>query len=31
MWSVGCLFAELVRGEPLFVAESEIEQLLEIF
>ena len=25
MWSLGCLLAEMARGEPLFVGESEIE------
>jgi serine/threonine protein kinase len=25
MWTVGCLLAEMARGDPLFVAESEIE------
>ena len=27
----GCIFAELLRGEPLFVSESEIGQLMRIF
>ena len=31
IWSVGCIFAELVRGEPLFTGDSEIQQLLCIF
>jgi serine/threonine protein kinase len=31
LWSVGCLFAELALGEPLFNGESEVEQLFKIF
>lgn len=31
IWSVGCIFAELVRGEPLFTGDSEIQQLFCIF
>lgn len=31
MWSVGCIFAELVLGEPLFRADSEIGVLFKIF
>lgn len=31
MWSVGCIFAELVRGKVLFRGDSEIGQLFEIF
>lgn len=31
MWSVGCIFAELVLKEPLFKAQSEIEQIDVIF
>ena len=31
LWSVGCLFAELALGEPLFTGESEVEQLFKIF
>jgi serine/threonine protein kinase len=27
MWSIGCIFAELVRKEPLLPGRSEIEQL----
>jgi serine/threonine protein kinase len=27
MWSVGCIFGELLRNEPLFPAKSEIEML----
>lgn len=31
MWSVGCIFAELVLKEPLLKAQSEIEQIDVIF
>lgn len=31
MWSVGCIFAEILRGEPLFDGTSEINQLKKIF
>lgn len=31
IWSLACIFAELVTSEPLFRAESEISQLLKIF
>ncbi|KAL0132944.1 hypothetical protein PUN28_000585 [Cardiocondyla obscurior] len=31
MWSVGCIFAELLRMEPLFPGKSEIDQLNKIF
>lgn len=31
IWSVGCIFAELVRRCPLFPGSSEIDQLHKIF
>ncbi|XP_059649733.1 cell division control protein 2 homolog 1-like [Cornus florida] len=31
MWSVGCIFAEMVTGQPLFQAQSEFNVLMEIF
>ncbi|XP_073001520.1 cyclin-dependent kinase B2-1 [Typha latifolia] len=31
MWSVGCIFAELVTNQPLFPGDSELQQLLHIF
>eukprot|EP00899_Mesostigma_viride_P021624 jgi/Mesvir1/29463/Mv23038-RA.1 len=31
IWSVGCIFAELVRKTPLFAGDSEVQQLLLIF
>lgn len=30
MWSVGCVLAELLLGQPLFPGESSIDQLVEI-
>lgn len=31
MWSMGCIFAELATGDPLFRGDSEIDQLFKIF
>ena len=31
VWSIGCIFAEMVRGNDLFVGHSEMEVLKEIF
>ncbi|KAH9289693.1 hypothetical protein KI387_033810, partial [Taxus chinensis] len=31
IWSVGCIFAEMVKRRPLFPGDSELEQLLHIF
>ncbi|WCJ27898.1 cyclin-dependent kinase B1 2 [Euphorbia peplus] len=31
MWSVGCIFAEMVRRQALFPGDSEFQQLLHIF
>jgi len=31
IWSVGCIFAEMVNGRPLFPGSSEQDQLLKIF
>ena len=31
VWSVGCIFAEMVNQKPLFEGESEIGQLFKIF
>ncbi|KAK8937194.1 Cyclin-dependent kinase B1-1 [Platanthera zijinensis] len=31
IWSVGCIFAEMVRRQPLFAGDSELQQLLHIF
>jgi serine/threonine protein kinase len=30
-WSVGCVFAEMVLGRPLFTGSSEIDQLFQLF
>ena len=30
MWSTGCVIAEMINGEPLFVGESAVDQLVEI-
>ena len=27
VWAVGCLFSEMLTGEPLFPGESDIDQL----
>ena len=29
-WSYGCVFAELILGQPLFPGESNVDQLVEI-
>ncbi|XP_065856109.1 cyclin-dependent kinase C-2 C-like [Euphorbia lathyris] len=31
LWSVGCVFAELLLGKPLFKGRTEVEQLHKIF
>ncbi|KZS86863.1 Pkinase-domain-containing protein [Sistotremastrum niveocremeum HHB9708] len=32
MWSVGCIFAEMIlKGQPLFPGDSEIDQIFKIF
>ena len=31
MWSIGCIFAEIFQGTPLFPGDSEIGQTLKIF
>ena len=31
LWSVGCIFAELLLHKPLFKGKSEIDQLNQIF
>lgn len=31
IWSIGCIFAEMIRGRPLFCGDSEIDQLFKIF
>jgi len=31
MWSIGCIFAEMVNGHALFPGDSEIDELFKIF
>jgi serine/threonine protein kinase len=31
IWSLGCVFAELLIGKPLFPGESSVDQLVEVF
>ncbi|VDK47146.1 unnamed protein product [Taenia asiatica] len=31
VWSMGCMFAEVATGDPLFCSDSEIDQLFHIF
>lgn len=31
IWSIGCIFAEMITRKPLFPADSEIEMLFKIF
>eukprot|EP00959_Pyramimonas_sp_CCMP1952_P400109 8383108-Pyramimonas_sp.AAC.1 len=31
LWSIGCIFYEMVTQKPLFPGQSEIEQLYKIF
>eukprot|EP00306_Pavlova_sp_CCMP459_P018764 CAMPEP_0185208994 /NCGR_PEP_ID=MMETSP1140-20130426/62993_1 /TAXON_ID=298111 /ORGANISM="Pavlova sp., Strain CCMP459" /LENGTH=345 /DNA_ID=CAMNT_0027776745 /DNA_START=1 /DNA_END=1039 /DNA_ORIENTATION=+ len=31
IWSVACLFGEMLNGKPLFPGDSEIDQLLRVF
>jgi cyclin-dependent kinase len=31
MWSIGCIFAEMASGKPLFSGNSEVDQLKKIF
>lgn len=31
MWSIGCIFAEMIQKKPLFMGDSEIDQIFKIF
>lgn len=31
VWSIGCIFAELITSEPLFPGRSELDQIKRIF
>lgn len=31
IWSLGCVFAEMITGNPLFNGDSEIDQIRKIF
>ena len=31
MWSVGCIFAEMITKKPLFTGDSQIDQIFKIF
>lgn len=31
IWSIGCIFAEMIEGRPLFMGLCEIDQLFQIF
>lgn len=31
IWALGCVFAEMASGQPLFVGDSEIDQIRKIF
>jgi len=30
MWSVGCIFAELITKEPLFPGKNETDQMMKV-
>ena len=31
MWSIGCIFAEMITRKPLFPGDSEIDEIFQIF
>ena len=30
IWAIGCLYSEMLSGDPLFPGESDIDQLFQI-
>ncbi len=30
MWSLGCIFLEIMHGRPLFIADSSLNHILEV-
>ena len=30
MWSLGCIFLEILNGRPLFIADSSLNHILEV-
>ena len=30
IWSIGCIFAEMIEGRPLFMGLCEIDQLFQV-
>jgi cyclin-dependent kinase-like len=30
VWAIGCIFSEILTGQPLFAAETDIDQLYKI-
>ena len=31
VWSIGCIFAEMITKKPLFIGDSDLDQLYRIF
>jgi len=31
IWSIGCIIAEMIQKRPLFIGDSEIDQIFKIF
>ena len=31
IWSIGCIFAEILKGDPIFPGQGEIDQIDKIF